>query len=166
MANPSLKAQIEAAKSALASRESTSSLNTEADQIIRKPTTEQTTTPPSDPRKPTNGKTFESVSAEIDARITNLETKLLANQKDLHQLLIKIRKITNLHGDTQQKSSRSENTTLALGFRRHINKITISLLAFICLVSGATYFLTKEQYGIQLPLWIKQLGELTSVWIG
>ena len=85
MANPSLKAQIEAARSALASSKSTSLLTTEKNQIDSNPTTEQTSsqilsqeqTPTfaSKNEETTHKKTFDTGAAEIDARITNLERK-------------------------------------------------------------------------------------------
>ena len=176
MANPSLKAQIEAAKSALAIAESEASAASASNQKTKKlpaeHTTqqvlsqEQTSNSASNIRKPANKKTFELNAAEINARITGLEEKLLASQQDLHALLGKIRKITELQGNTKQKSNALENTTLNLGFHRYLNSVTITFSVILCLIFGIIYFLTSKQNLLQFPLWINQLGEFISRWIG
>ena len=174
MTNPSLKAQIEAAKSALARAESeaASALNqiTEklpaeqnAQQVLSQ---EQTSNSSSNIKKPTNKKTFELDAVEIDDRITGLEKKLLASQQDLHTLLGKIRKITDLQGNTTQTSNALESTTVNLGFRRYLNSITITFIVIICLIFCIIYFLTSKQNLLQFLLWINQLGEFISKWIG
>ena len=176
MANPSLKAQIEAAKSALAIGTSSSLETAEPNQIKNEPTTEETyqealpqagshtSTPNSE--KSTDRKTFELGVAEIDARITSLEKKLLANQQDLHELLTKIRKITNLQGDIKQKSGASKGINVVLGFSRYLNSITISLFILACLVSSIVYFLPTEQNLLHLQSWLQKLIAVTSGWIG
>ena len=176
MANPSLKAQIEAAKSALARAESEASAASASNQITQKlpakHTTEQvlsqeqTSNSASNIKKPTNKKTFELDAAEIDVRITGLEEKLLASQQDLHTLLIKIRKITDLQSNTKQKKDASESTTVNLGFGRYLNSVTITFSAIICLIFGTIFFLTSKQNLLHFPLWINQLDEFISRWIG
>ena len=176
MANLSLKAQIEAAKSALARAESEASVASASNQITQKlpakHTTEQvlsqerTSNSASNIKKPTNKKTFELNAAEIDDRITGLEKKLLASQQDLHTLLGKIRKITDLQGNTTQTSNALESTTVNLGFRRYLNSITITFIVIICLIFCIIYFLTSKQNLLQFLLWINQLGEFISKWIG
>ena len=174
MANPSLKAQIEAAKSALARAELEAAAA--SNQITKKLPAEhatqqvlsheQTSNSASNIRKPTNKKTFELDAAEIDARITGLEKKLLASQQDLHTLLSKIRKITDLQGNTKQKSNAPENATVNFSFRRYLNSSTISFSVIICLIFGIIYFSMSKQNLLQFPLWINQLGEFISGWIG
>ena len=178
MANPTLKAQIEAAKSALARAESAASApaasasNQIANKLPAERTNQQvlsqekTANPASNIRKPAGKKTFESDAVEINARITSLEEKLLASQQDLHMLLGKIRKITDLQGNTNKNRTTSESSAVDLGFRRYLNSITITFIVIICLIFGVIYFLTSTQNLLQFPLWINQLGESTSRWIG
>ena len=176
MANPSLKAQIEAAKSALASGTSANLVNTVPDQTDNETTAEktlqqaspheQTHTFVSNAEESTGSRTFESGAFEIDARITNLEKKLLASQQDLHELLSKIRKITDLQGNIKQKKQKHGDTNVALSFKRYLNTITISLLILACLIFSIIYFLPIEKSLLQIPIWIQQLVDVTSEWIG
>ena len=176
MANPSLKAQIEAARSALASSKSTSLLTTEKNQTDSKPTTERTSsqispqeqvpTLASKNERNTDKIIFESGAAKINARITNLESKLLTSQQDLHELLTKVRLITDIQSDIKQTSIKPKNTTLGSKFRRYPTAITISLFIFICVSCGFVFFLPIKQSLLQLTIWIRQIYYLTSIWIG
>ena len=138
MANPSLKAQIEAAKSALASGLAAPSLLA--------PPPEQPTTPimagndiatdanakstnansgnaanpipadaisanpiPANPI-PADGKSAHAANAAaLDERITRLEAKLLDNQRDLHTLLQKIREVSRLQANSGQSPKNLAN---------------------------------------------------------
>jgi len=133
MANPSLKAQIEAAKSALASDLAAPSLVTPPPK------------PPMTPMRPTtpimtrndiatdagglgadatdatantilanpilaDGKSAHATNAAaLDERITRLEAKLLDNQRDLHTLLHKIREISRLQANSGQNHKKPAN---------------------------------------------------------
>ena len=123
MANPSLKAQIEAAKSALASDLAAPSLVTPP----RKPTTTPAMvhndvaidTGETDAAAnsgyaanhiPADGKSAHATNAAaLDKRITRLETKLLDNQRDLHTLLQKIREISRLQVNSGQSHKKLAN---------------------------------------------------------
>ena len=111
MANPSLKAKIEAAKSALEEDKSNTPLNQARDDAIA-PKTVLNPPPDSEPTSqgiaetPTN---LEPDAATLDARITRLESKLAENQRDLYTLLGKIREITRLQKDAT-KNNRARNT--------------------------------------------------------
>ena len=87
MANHSLKAQIEAAKSALASDLTSPSLAV--------PPSKPPTTPIMECSDTGTGANATNAAA-LDERITRLEAKLLDNQRDLHTLLQKIREISRL----------------------------------------------------------------------
>ncbi|MDC1383321.1 hypothetical protein N8500_07520 [Candidatus Puniceispirillum sp.] len=174
MANPSLKAQIEAARSALARTESKTSTVSVSTQIAKKFPAEQATqqvlsqeqasNSTANIRKQTSKKTFESDAAGIDARITSLEEKLLASQKDLHKLLNKIREITDFQGDIKKRSDAPEKIAVNLSFRRYLSSITITFSIIMCLIFSIIYFLTTKQDLLQL--WINQLGKFISKWIG
>ena len=138
MANPSLKAQIEAAKSALVSGLAAPSLLA--------PPPEQPTTPimagndiatdanakstnanssnaanpipadaiPANPIPanpiPADGKSAHAANAAaLDERITRLEAKLLDNQRDLHTLLQKIREVSRLQANSGQSPKNPAN---------------------------------------------------------
>jgi len=124
MANPSLKAQIEAAKSALASdlasdlaapssmpmpREQPTasnmviSPNIASDDVTADSATNPIATNPIAANTipvdtiPADSKTAHATNAAaLDERITRLEAKLLDNQRDLHTLLQKIREVSRL----------------------------------------------------------------------
>ena len=130
MANPSLKAQIEAAKSALASdlasdlaapssmpmpREQPTasnmviSPNIASDDVTADSATNQIATNPIAANTipvdtiPADSKTAHATNAAaLDERITRLEAKLLDNQRDLHTLLQKIREVSRLQAHPGQ----------------------------------------------------------------
>ncbi|MDA7586774.1 hypothetical protein N8783_02725 [Alphaproteobacteria bacterium] len=133
MANPSLKAQIEAAKSALASDLAAPSLVTPPP---KPPMTPMTPTTPivarndiatdagglgadatdasanpisANPISADSKSAHATNAAALDERITRLEAKLLDNQRDLHTLLQKIREISRLQ--TNSGKSRKNQAT-------------------------------------------------------
>jgi len=133
MANPSLKAQIEAAKSALASDLAAPSVVTPSvvTQSPKPPTTPamvrndvatdadatdatansgNAATPiPANPI-PADSKSAHATNAvALDKRITRLEAKLLDNQRDLHTLLQKIREISRLQVNSGQNHKKLAN---------------------------------------------------------
>ena len=138
MANPSLKAQIEAAKSALASGLVAPSLlapppeqpttQIMADNDIATDATTKSINAnsgnaanpipadaiPANPIPanpiPANGKSAHATNAAaLDERITRLEAKLLDNQRDLHTLLQKIREVSRLQASSGQSPENPAN---------------------------------------------------------
>jgi hypothetical protein len=129
MANPSLKSQIEAAKSALASDLAAPSLMTPS---LKPPTTPTisttqvmarndiatdagTTDATSNSGNATNPIQADGKSAHVanaaalDERISRLEAKLSDNQRDLHTLLQKIREISRLQANYGQNLKKPVN---------------------------------------------------------
>src|SRR5210317_907876 len=128
MANPSLKAQIEAAKSALASDLAAPSLVTPQPKPPMTPMTPTTpimarndiatdagglgadaTDASANPISADSKSAHATNAAALDERITRLEAKLLDNQRDLHTLLQKIREISRLQ--TNSSKSRKNQAT-------------------------------------------------------
>ena len=130
MANPSLKAQIEAAKSALASDLAAPSLVTpppKPPMTLTTPimarndiatdagglgadATDASANPISaNPISADSKSAHATNAAALDERITRLEAKLLDNQRDLHTLLQKIREISRLQ--TNSGKSRKNQAT-------------------------------------------------------
>lgn len=133
MANPSLKAKIEAAKSALASGLAAPSLVA--------PPPEQSTAPnmagndiatdanakstnansgnaaspipadaiPANPISADGQSAHATNAAALDERITRLEAKLLDNQRDLNTLLQKIREVSRLQANSSQSHQNPAN---------------------------------------------------------
>ena len=119
MANPSLKAKIEAAKSALEEGQNNTPLPQEREDVIAK---KNVLNPPLEPELASSGiaetpTVSKPDAAALDARITRLENKLAENQRDLYTLLGKIREITRLQNDaTKNNGSRNIRPTIsALG---------------------------------------------------
>ena len=138
MANPSLKAQIEAAKSALASGlvapsllaqppeqpttqimvdndiatdANTKSINANSSNAANPiPADAIPANPfPANPI-PANGKSAHATNAAaLDERITRLEAKLLDSQRDLHTLLQKIREVSRLQANSGQNPKNPAN---------------------------------------------------------
>ena len=129
MANPSLKSQIEAAKSALASDLAAPSLMTPS---LKPPTTPMTSATQVMARNDiaTDAGTTDAISnsgnaanpiqadgksahaaktAALDERIFRLEAKLSDNQRDLHTLLQKIREISRLQANSGQNHKKPVN---------------------------------------------------------
>ena len=128
MANPSLKAQIEAAKSALASDLAVPSLVVPPPKPPMTPTTPiiagndidtgtgatgtgaTATAATAAAAIPVDGKSVHATNAAaLDERITRLEAKLLDNQRDLHTLLQKIREVSRLQANSGQNPKNPAN---------------------------------------------------------
>ena len=131
MANPSLKAQIEAAKSALASGLAAPSLVIPppkqpaapimaGSDIATGAATKSTNTNSDNAANPIPASAISAEeklahstnAAALDERITRLEAKLLENQRDLHTLLQKIREVSRLQ-DTSGPNHRNPATNHA-----------------------------------------------------
>ena len=193
MANPSLKAQIEAAKSALASDLAAPSLVTPP----RKPTTTPATvhndvaidTGETDAAAnsgyaanhiPADGKSAHATNASaLDKRITRLETKLLDNQRDLHTLLQKIREISRLQvnsGQSHKKlandhaETKANDATKAEPRQSQRSPVVIVAMAvLIGLVVGIAYFLVTAKGDLSaliMPSWVPTIIDRFNGWIG
>ena len=152
MANPSLKAKIEAAKSALEEDQKNTPLHQERDgsttpKTVLKATLDSEQTSLGTTEAPTNLKLD---AASLDSRITRLESKLAENQRDLYTLLGKIRKVTRLQTDSPRNtrpestepnfnSSNGQNAT-----RHKSRKIAITLAIFAGIILGASFFFASD----------------------
>ena len=177
MANPSLKAQIEAAKSALENSQETVSLDPKLDDSIAAETAPQATTEekPVDRgiiKPPTN---FESDVAKFDARITSLENKLAENQRDLHTLLGKIREVTRLQNNTYKNTRTRRGSPKDIGSddqnvtRSRGRRIAITLAVFTGIISGAGLFLATDlidHFFLHFPIWTEQFVDFIGNNIG
>ena len=177
MANPSLKAKIEAAKSALEEDQNNTPSNQALDDAIA-PKTVLSPPPDSEPTSkgitetPTN---FESNAATLDARITRLESKLAENQRDLYTLLGKIREVTRLQNETTKNngprntgpkdiSSDRQNVT-----RHQSRKIAITLAVLTGFILGTSFFLASDfidQHLVHLRTWAMQFVNFISNIVG
>ena len=195
MANPSLKAQIEAAKSALASDLAAPSLvtpppkppltpmtpnsagnNTAGNNIAADNGTNDTGGIPAD------GKSAHATNAAaLDERITRLEAKLLDNQRDLHTLLQKIREISRLQvnsGQNHKKLANDHAETMVIDEAKdeavaHRSQrspvIMVAMAVLIGLGAGITYFLATgegDPSALKVPRWISTIIDHFNRWIG
>ena len=187
MANPSLKAQIEAAKSALASDFTVPSLVA--------PPPKPPTTPimaggdidtgtgataaagiraDSKPVHATN-------AAALDERITRLEARLLDNQRDLHTLLKKIREVSRLQansGQTHKNPADDQTETMVIdeaedkAVPRRSQRSPVIMVAVATLTGlaiGIAYFLVTNEGGssaLTVPDWISIIIDSFNSWIG
>ena len=152
MANPSLKAKIEAAKSALEEDQNNTPLNqaredTVASKTVLNPPPDSEPTSPDIAETPTN---FEPDAATLDARLTRLESKLVENQRDLYTLLGKIREITRLQNEST-KNNGPRNTRLkdinsdGQSVTRHRSRrIAITLAVLTGFILGTSFFLASD----------------------
>ena len=190
MANPSLKAQIEAAKSALAS-------DLAAPSVVTPPPK-----PPQTPMKPNSagnniaadngtndtggipadGKSAHATNAAaLDERITRLEAKLLDNQRDLHTLLQKIREISRLQtnsGKSRKNQATDQAETKASDEARNKAEphqsqrsplVMVAMAILIGLVAGIAYFLVTAKgdlSGLTMPSWVPTIIDRFNGWIG
>ena len=116
MANPSLKAKIEAAKSALEEDQKNTPLHQERDgssqpKTVLKAAPDSEQTSPGITEAPTD---FELDAATLDSRITRLESKLAENQRDLYTLLGKIREVTRLQNDSPRNTGQKTRNQSSL----------------------------------------------------
>jgi hypothetical protein len=195
MANPSLKAQIEAAKSALANDLAVSSL------VVPPPKPPMTPTKPimadndidtgsgvaatgatATAGVPADGKSVRAPNAAaMDERITRLEAKLLDNQRDLHTLLQKIREVSRLQansGQTHKSPSNDQAETMvtdkgkdnAVPRRSQRSPVIVVAVAILTgLASGIAYFLVTGEGGssaLTVPNWISIIIDSFNSWIG
>ena len=193
MANPSLKAQIEAAKSALASDLAVPSL---------------VVPPPKSPMTPTKGAMADNDidtgsgiaatgatatagvqadgksvrtpnAAALDERITRLEAKLLDNQRDLHTLLQKIREISRLQTNSgksrknrakdQAKTMTNDETKAEPRQSQRSPLVMVALAILIGLVVGIAYFLVTAKgdlSALTVPSWVPTIIDRFNGLIG
>ena len=200
MANPSLKAQIEAAKSALASDLAAPSLvtpppkppttpvmarndvATDADATDATANSGNAATPiPANPIPADSKSAHATNAAALDKRITQLEAKLLDNQRDLHTLLQKIREISRLQvnsGQNHKKLANDQAETIVIdeakdGTVAHRSQrlpvIMVAMAALISLGAGITYFLVTSEgdpSALKVPHWISTIIDHFNRWIG
>ncbi len=204
MANPSLKAQIEAAKSALAggfaapsvvapspeqptapvlagnditTDASSKSMNANSNNAANPIPVEAISAHPilaspilASPI-PADGKLARATNAAaLDQRITQLEAKLLDNQRDLHALLQKIREVSRLQANSGQnhKSPTIDQTDTILHRSQRSSVIMFAMAALIALVVGLTYFLATAEGGspaLTAPSWISTIIDSFMIWI-
>ena len=195
MANPSLKAQIEAAKSALASDTAVPSLVVPTPKPPMTPTTtimagndidagtRQTaagTTAAAG--NPADGKSVHATNAAaLDERITRLEAKLLDNQRDLQTLLQKIRAVSRLQansGQTHKNPANNQARTMvndetedkAVPRRNQRSPAMMVAVATLTgLAVGIAYFLVTDDGSspaLTLPNWILIIIDSFNSWIG
>ena len=195
MANPSLKAQIEAAKLALASDLAAPSLVTPSPKPPITPATVRNDiaidTGETDAAAnsgnaanpiPAGGKSAHATNAAaLDKRITRLEAKLLDNQRDLHTLLQKIREISRLQVNSAQNHKKLANDHAetivideakdeAVAHRSQRSPvIMVAMAALIGLGAGITYFLATSEgdpSALKVPHWISTIIDHFNRWIG
>ncbi|MFL2845557.1 MAG: hypothetical protein ACJ0BO_04770 [Candidatus Puniceispirillaceae bacterium] len=152
MANPSLKAKIEAAKSALKKDQDNTPINQGRDDS-RTPETAVKTLAKSEPTSPKIVEVLTSPEPDastLDARIKSLESKLAENQRDLHTLLGKIREVTRLqNGDaksivtknTRPKDNSADDQTAT---RKQGRRIAVILAVLTGIILGACFFLAAD----------------------
>ena len=176
MANPSLKAKIEAAKSALASDLAVPSL------AVSPPKPSMTTTTPTMASDdiaactgataaagiPADGKSAHATNAAaLDERITRLEAKLLDNQRDLHTLLQKIREISRLQtnfGKSNKNRTKDQAETMVNDETKAKPRqsqrsplVMVAIAILIGLVVGIAYFLVTAKgdlSALTVPSWV------------
>ena len=172
MANPSLKAQIEAAKSTLARDIAAPSL------VVPPPK------PPTTPIMAGNGTSTGANAknaAALDERITRLEAKLLDNQRDLHTLLQKIRAVSRLQansGQTHKKPANEQTNYMVIdeakdkAISRRSQRspvIMVAMAALSGLVLGIAYFLVTAKgdlSALTVPSWVPTIIYRFNGWIG
>ena len=183
MANPSLKAQIEAAKSALASDLEVPSLVVPppkppmtpknpimADNDIDTGSGVTATSATATAGIPADGKSVRAPNAAaLDERITRLEAKLLDNQRDLHTLLQKIREVSRLQANSGQTHKNPANDQAETMFTdkgkdkavpRHSQRSPVIMVAVAILTGlavGIAYILVTDEgdpSALTVPNWI------------
>ena len=190
MANPSLKAQIEAAKSALASDLAVPSLMAPPPKPPITPTApimagndiDTATGATAATGIPADSKSVHSANAAaLDERITRLEAKLLDNQRDLHTLLQKIREVSRLQANSSQTHKNpakdqaetkvtDEAEDNAIPRRSHRSPVMMVAVAILTgLAFGIAYFLVTGEgatSALTVPNWISIIIDSLNSWIG
>ncbi|MDC3235106.1 hypothetical protein OBB02_03580 [Candidatus Puniceispirillum sp.] len=173
MANPGLKAKIEAAKSALEEDQHNTPLSQERDDEIApktalSPSPDYKPTSPGTAEKPTK---FEPDAASLDARITHLENSLLENKRDLHTLLGKIREVSRLQNEAPKKNGQKNPRPNDISSdeqkvnRRQSRKIAITLAVLTGIILGTSFFLASDfidQHLLHLITWAMQFADFIS----
>ncbi|MDC1117802.1 hypothetical protein OAT77_02325 [Alphaproteobacteria bacterium] len=189
MANSSLKAQIEAAKSALASDLAVPSLVApppKPPMTLAKPTMEDNDIDAGSGVTATAGIPPDSKSvhasntAALDERITRLEAKLLDNQRDLHTLLQKIRKVSRLQansGQTDKNPANDQTETMVTdkgkdkavpGRSQRSPVMMVAVATLTGLAVGIAYFLATDDgdpSALTVPNWISIIIDSFNSWI-
>ena len=188
MANPSLKAQIEAAKSALASDLAAPSLvtpppkppltpmtpNSAGNNIAADNGTNDTGGIPAD------GKSAHATdAAALDERIIRLEAKLLDNQRDLHTLLQKIREISRLQTNSgksrknrakdQAETMTNDETNAEPRQSQRSPLVMVAMAILIGLVVCIAYFLVTAKgdlSALTVPSWVPTIIDRFNGLIG
>ena len=195
MANPSLKAQIEAAKSALASDLAVPALWVPppkppmtptkpimADKDIDTGSGVAATGATATAGVPADSKSVRAPNAAaLDERITRLEAKLLDNQRDLHTLLQKIREVSRLQansGQTQKNPANDQAKTMVTdetedkAVPRRSQRSPVMMVAVATLTGlavGIAYFLVTNEGGspaLTVPNWISTTIDSFNSWFG
>ena len=173
MVNPSLKAKIEAAKSALEEDQHDTPLDQERDDEIA-PKTILNPSPGSEPTsqgKAEKATKFDPDAASLDARITRLERNLLENQRDLHTLLGKIREVSRLQNDAPKKNGPKNTRPKDISSdeqkvnRRQSRKMAITLAVLTGIILGASFFLASDfidQHLMHLRTWAMRFADFIS----
>ena len=195
MANPSLKAQIEAAKSALASDLAVPSLVVPPPKPPMTPTTPVLADNDIDTGTgaagtgatfaagiPADDKLVRATNVDaLDERITRLEAKLLDNQRDLHTLLQKIREVSRLQansGQTHKNRANDQAKTMITdeaedkavprcSQRSPMMMVVVATLTSLAI--GIAYFLVPDEGGspaLTVPTWISIVIDSFNSWIG
>ena len=190
MANPSLKAKIEAAKSALASDHAVPSLVESSPKSPMTPTTQIVAGNDIDTGSsataaagiPGDGKSVHTTNAAaLDERIARLETKLLDNQRDLHTLLQKIREVSRLQansGQTHKNPANDQAETMVTdkgkdkAVPRRSQRSPVMMIAVAILIGlavGIAYFLQTDEGGstaLTVLNWISIIIDSFNSWTG
>ena len=185
MANPSLKAQIEAAKSALASDLAAPSLVTPPPKPPLTPNSAGNNIAADNGTNDTGGIPADGESAHatnaaaLDERITRLEAKLLDNQRDLHTLLQKIREISRLQtnsGKSRKHRAKDQTETMANDKTKAEPRqsqrtpvVMVPMAILIGLVIGITYFLLTAKgdlSALTVPSWVPTIIDRFNSLIG
>ena len=152
MANPSLKAKIEAAKSALKKDQNNTPINQGQDDS-RMPETVVKTMAESKPTSPEIVEVLTSPepdAATLDARIKSLENKLAENQRDLRTLLGKIREVTRFQNDdamsivTKNTPPTDNSADDQTATRKQGRRIGIILAILTGIILGTGFFLAAD----------------------
>ena len=187
MANPSLKAQIEAAKSALASDLAVPSLvvpppKPPAKPIMASNDIDTGSGVTATTGIPADGKSVRAPNAAaLDERITRLEAKLLDNQRDLQTLLQKIREVSRLQansGQTHKNPANNQAETMVTdeakdkAVPRRSQRSPLMMVAVATrtgLAVGIAYFLVPDEGGspaLTVQDWISIIIDRVNSWIG
>jgi hypothetical protein len=181
MANPNLKAQIEAAKSALASDLAAPSLVAPPPKQPMAPTMTgddiATDAKPATANSgnavypvPAGGKSAHTTNATaLDERISQLEAKLSDNQRDLHTLLQKIREVSRLQANSGQSRKSSVENKVAPRRSSKSPVVMVAMAALIGLAVGIAYYLATAKdnpSALTVPRWVLTIVDSFNGWIG